>query len=82
MVLILAQTKKNFTFANSKSGTMFLSFTKIENGESVMLNTDIIEKIEALESGCRITTSYEEELLVKESFQEINRKLKELQLTA
>ena len=61
---------------------MFLSFTKIENVESLMLNTDIIEKIEALDGGCRITTSYEEEFVVKESFDVISKQLKELHLTA
>ncbi len=61
---------------------MFISFTRRENGDSVMLNAEIIEKIEAVDGGCFVSTAMGEAFLVKETFEEVSRQLKELGLSA
>lgn len=61
---------------------MFLVLTRKETNAEVLLNVEIVEKIEAVENGCKITTGYDEIIEVKDSFESIGEQLKAMGLSA
>lgn len=61
---------------------MFLALTRKETNAEVLLNVEVVEKIEAIQGGCRIITGYEETIEVKESFKSISEQLKAMGLSA
>lgn len=65
-----------------KVWTMFLVLTRKETNAEVLLNVEIVEKIEAVQGGCKITTGYDEIIEVKDSFESIGEQLKAMGLSA
>lgn len=61
---------------------MFLALTRKESNSEVFLNVEVVEKIEGLDSGCKIYTGTDEIIEVNDSFEDISNQLKAMGLSA